>query len=264
MYKDLPTAGFYTFRISMNHLTISVQEGWLMVLPISVEEQMCTRLVAQLSLTLCDPMDSSPAGSSVPGILQARILEWVAMPSSRGSSRPRDWNWVSYISCIGRQILYHWCHLDGRSQMQCQLPSQNYLLFCVTLLRWERCAHISLPKVIRNAFLVMQEGTEEAAHSPRASTSSGKSSLGFAPQGLAVQFLRQPFVSLQSEVLSILISSWLSAGGVLVQVSWGTKAETRKWELGGPQAPKPNRMQGIQASSMCVVQWDTDRAVSLE
>ena len=90
MYKDLPTSGFYTFRISMNHLTISVQEGWLMVLPISVEEQMCTRLVAQLSLTLCDPMDSSPAGSSVPGILQARILEWVAMPSSRGSSRPRD------------------------------------------------------------------------------------------------------------------------------------------------------------------------------
>ena len=41
--------------------------------------------------TLCDPMDCSPPGSSIPGILQARILEWVAMPSSRGSSRPRDW-----------------------------------------------------------------------------------------------------------------------------------------------------------------------------
>ena len=40
----------------------------------------------QLCLTLCDPMDSSPLGSSVPEILQARILEWVAVPSSRGSS----------------------------------------------------------------------------------------------------------------------------------------------------------------------------------
>ena len=39
---------------------------------------------------LCNPMDCSPAGSSVHGILQARILEWVAMPSSRGSSRLRD------------------------------------------------------------------------------------------------------------------------------------------------------------------------------
>ena len=40
-------------------------------------------------------------------ILQARILEWVAMPSSRGSSRPRDRTHVSYISCIGRWVLYH-------------------------------------------------------------------------------------------------------------------------------------------------------------
>ena len=39
--------------------------------------------------TLCDPVDCSPPGSSVHGMLQARILEWVAMPSSRGSSRPR-------------------------------------------------------------------------------------------------------------------------------------------------------------------------------
>ena len=49
----------------------------------------------------------SPPGFSVHGILQARILEWVAMPSSRGSSPPRDWTHVSYISRIGRQVLYH-------------------------------------------------------------------------------------------------------------------------------------------------------------
>ena len=56
----------------------------------------------QLCPTLCDPMDRSPPGSSVYGMLQARILEWVAMLSSRGSSQPRDWTCVSYISCIDR------------------------------------------------------------------------------------------------------------------------------------------------------------------
>ena len=57
--------------------------------------------------TLCDPKDYSPPGSSDHEILQARILEWVAMPSSRGSSRPRVGTHVSYISCIGRWVLYY-------------------------------------------------------------------------------------------------------------------------------------------------------------
>ena len=57
--------------------------------------------------TLCDPVDCSPPGSSVHGILQARILEWVAMPSSRGSSQPRDRTCVSCVSCLGRCVLYH-------------------------------------------------------------------------------------------------------------------------------------------------------------
>ena len=57
--------------------------------------------------TFYDPMDCSPPGSSVHGILQARILEWVAMPSSRGSSLPRDQTCISYASYIGRQVLYH-------------------------------------------------------------------------------------------------------------------------------------------------------------
>ena len=48
-----------------------------------------------VTLTLCIPMDCSPPGSSVCGILQARILEWVAISSSRGSSQPRDQIWVS-------------------------------------------------------------------------------------------------------------------------------------------------------------------------
>ena len=48
-------------------------------------------LVTLLHLTLCSPMDCNPPGSSVHGILQARILEWVAVPFSRGSSQSRDW-----------------------------------------------------------------------------------------------------------------------------------------------------------------------------
>ena len=55
-------------------------------------------LVAQSCLTLCNRVDYSLPGSSVHGILQARILEWVAMPSSRGSSQPRDRIWVSSIA----------------------------------------------------------------------------------------------------------------------------------------------------------------------
>ena len=46
--------------------------------------------VTQSRLTLCDPVDCSPPGSSVPGILQARILEWAAVSSSRRSSRPNE------------------------------------------------------------------------------------------------------------------------------------------------------------------------------
>ena len=59
-------------------------------------------LVTQFYMTLCDPMNYSPLGFSVHGILQARILEWVAIPFSRASSQPRNHTQVSYI---GRQIL---------------------------------------------------------------------------------------------------------------------------------------------------------------
>ena len=52
-------------------------------------------------------MDCSLPGPSVHEILQARILEWIAMPSSRGSSCLRNQIQVSYDSCIGRQVLYH-------------------------------------------------------------------------------------------------------------------------------------------------------------
>ena len=61
----------------------------------------------QWCLTLCNLMNCSPPGSSVHRILQARILEWVAMPSSRGYSRWRAQTHVSYAFGIGRQVFYH-------------------------------------------------------------------------------------------------------------------------------------------------------------
>ena len=57
----------------------------------------CCCLVTQSCPTLCDPMNCSPPASSVHGILQARILEWVALSFSRGSSQPRDW---THVSCL--------------------------------------------------------------------------------------------------------------------------------------------------------------------
>ena len=68
---------------------------------------------AQLCPTLCDPVNCSPPGSSVLGIFQARILEWVAISFSRRSSQPRDQNFISSTGFFTRWILYRWCHLGS-------------------------------------------------------------------------------------------------------------------------------------------------------
>ena len=68
-------------------------------------DALCAKLL-QSCPTLCDPLDCSPPGSSVHGISQSRILEWVATLSSKGSSWSRDWACISYVSSIGRQVLY--------------------------------------------------------------------------------------------------------------------------------------------------------------
>ena len=73
--------------------------------PLSTHECCCCCLVAKSCLSLCDPIDHSPPGSSVRGTSRARTLEWVAISSSRGSSQIRD---RTHISFIGRQVLYQW------------------------------------------------------------------------------------------------------------------------------------------------------------
>ena len=65
--------------------------------------------------TLCTLIDCHPPGSSVGGIFQARILEWVAVSFSSESTQPRDRTCVPYISCIGRQVLYHLCHVGSQT-----------------------------------------------------------------------------------------------------------------------------------------------------
>ena len=78
---------------------------------------------AQSCLTLSDL-----PGSSVHAILQARRLEWVAISSSRRSSRPRDQTHIFYISCIGRRILYHCAIWETHKIMRTYSTAQGILL----------------------------------------------------------------------------------------------------------------------------------------
>ena len=91
-------------RLQINISICPVHKSWLSFCMVrgAKSHQSC--------LTLCDP-DCSPPGPSVHGILQARILECVSMPSSRGSSPPTDWTCISLVSGIDRRVLYHQRHL---------------------------------------------------------------------------------------------------------------------------------------------------------
>ena len=82
-------------------------------------------LVAQSCPTLDNPMNCSLPGSSVHGILQARILEWVAIPFCRGS-QPRDW---TQISCIGGEFFTIWA---TRAASVCWYK-------CIFLVLWQNC-----------------------------------------------------------------------------------------------------------------------------
>ena len=66
------------------------------------------------SVRLCDPMDCGPPGSSVHGILQARIQEWVAIPFSRGSSQPKD---PTLVSCIAGRFFTFWTTREAQSEL---------------------------------------------------------------------------------------------------------------------------------------------------
>ena len=79
---------------------------------------------AQSCLTLCNARNCSPPASSIHGILQARILKWVAMPSSRGSSQPRDQTCVSCGSWLAGGFFSTW---------EAHLPHTNYKYYLLIL-----------------------------------------------------------------------------------------------------------------------------------
>ena len=97
----------------------------------------CICVVTKSCLTLCDPMDCSPTGSFVYGILQARIQEQVDISFSRGSSQPRD---QTCISCIGRGILYHSLSHQGNPGKR-DLVGKRHL--CVTTKAWLLKGHMN-------------------------------------------------------------------------------------------------------------------------
>ena len=84
-----------------------------------------------VALTLCDPMDYSPPGCLVHGILQSGTLEWVAIPFSRGSSWPRGWTWVS---CITGRLFTIWATYSSNEIFSRIVEIQNVGKVVSTLL----------------------------------------------------------------------------------------------------------------------------------
>ena len=83
-----------TGSVCDTYIVLKLSVWWLLMNHLIYESPVRAKSL-QLCLNLCDPMDCSPPDSSVRGILQARILKWVAMPCFRGSSRPRDQTGIS-------------------------------------------------------------------------------------------------------------------------------------------------------------------------
>ena len=99
LWVQLGKALILLFSLFFHHLYFSRKKVHL------ADDAWC--VCGQLCPTLYDPIDGSQAPLSM-GLSQARILEWVTISSSWGSSRPRDRTHVSFASCIGKGILYHW------------------------------------------------------------------------------------------------------------------------------------------------------------
>ena len=89
--------------------------------------------VTLLCLTLCDPMDCSLLGSSVHGILQAWILEWVAIPFSRRSSWPRDRTQFSCFFCIAGRFFTIWATREDLIKEKIEIASNNTEIFSLII-----------------------------------------------------------------------------------------------------------------------------------
>ena len=111
--------------------------------------QLLCYLVAKLYPTLCNPIDCSLPDSSVHGISQAKILEWVAISFSRGFSWPRGW---THISCISRLVFYHWapaqCYIrDHLTCFHCLFifgHCSDWVISITLAFGWLVCSYVSL------------------------------------------------------------------------------------------------------------------------
>ena len=124
--------------------------------PHSKSDYIRTCVYVQSCPTLCDPLDCNLPGSSVHGILQARILEWVAISSFRGFSWPRNWTCISFYSWIGKWILLPLRHLGS--------PKSDHIMPLMKALWW-------LPIGLRIKPRVLIILVNKAFHSPTLLTS---------------------------------------------------------------------------------------------
>ena len=116
-FRDMQTHGL-CFQILKSHI-YSFPKGIPLRTDLPVHAD-CS-LVTQSCLTHCNAMDCSPPGSSVHEISQTRLLEWVAISFSRGSSQPRD---QTHVTCIGRWTLL--LNHQGSSSMQIIHPESSF------------------------------------------------------------------------------------------------------------------------------------------
>ena len=131
---SLPSVSYcwWSFISAISHVLSLLQSVTLLAssldaAPVCQLLHCTTALFSQSCLTLCDPKDCSPPGSSVYGIFQARILEWVAISFSRRSSRPRDQARVFCVAgrCFTVSYLFVWKHYKP-------ITVWYYIASCVT------------------------------------------------------------------------------------------------------------------------------------
>ena len=125
-------------------LSLPLQMNYKITKTLEAEFASSSLCMCVLDAQSCDPIDCSPPGSSVHGISQGRMLEWVAISSSRGSSWLRD---QTQVFCVGRQILYHWATWEDTEPPGKPLNNLSYHLlniFCLpnrTLNVFHRYSH---------------------------------------------------------------------------------------------------------------------------
>ena len=113
---------------------ICAQPHWDIVDSLTVEIRSSAELL-QSCLTFCNPLDCSPPGSCIHGIIPARILEWVAIFSSRGSFQLKDRTHISCSSYIGMYILYHWATWEAL-ELRRTSPKRHPTILLLSRINW--------------------------------------------------------------------------------------------------------------------------------